>query len=40
MGLLPEDRPLTGAEVGMILGLAALLVLCCLGTVVISAFAG
>jgi Flp pilus assembly pilin Flp len=40
MGLFPEDRPLTGMEVGLILGLAALLVLCCLGTVVVSAFTG
>ena len=40
MGLLPEDRPLTGAEVGMILGLAALLVVCCLGVSALSVFAG
>ena len=40
MGLLPEDRPLTGAEVGMIIALAALLVACCLGVTVISVFAG
>jgi hypothetical protein len=40
MGLLPEDRPLTGMEVGLILGLAALLVLCCVGVSVVSVFAG
>lgn len=36
MGLLPENRPLTGMEVGLILGLAALLVLCCLGVSALS----
>lgn len=36
MGLLPEHRPLTGMEVGLILGLAALLVLCCLGASALS----
>lgn len=40
MGLLPEHRPLTGAEVGMIIALAALVVLCCLGVTVISVFSG
>ena len=40
MGLFPEDRPLTGAEVGLVIAVVALVVLCCLGTVVISAFAG
>lgn len=36
MGLLPENRPLTGAEVGMIIALAALLVACCLGVSALS----
>jgi len=36
--LIPENRPLTGMEVGMIIALAALLVLCCLGVTAISVF--
>jgi hypothetical protein len=36
MGLLPEDRPLTGMEAGLILGLALLVVLCCLGVSALS----
>ena len=36
MGLLPEDRPLTGMEVGLILGLAAILALCCVGVSALS----
>lgn len=40
MKLFPENRPLTGAEVGLLLGLAALLVLCCLGVSALSLFTG
>jgi hypothetical protein len=37
--LFPEHRPLTGAEVGMVVTLAALLVLCCLGVSALSLLA-
>lgn len=39
MKLFPERRALTGAEVGMIVALAALVVLCCLGTTALSLLA-
>jgi hypothetical protein len=32
------DRPLTGMEAGMVLGVVALVVLCCLGVVVLGIF--
>lgn len=38
MKLLPEHRPLTGMEVGMVIALAALVVLCCLGVTALSVF--
>lgn len=39
MKLFPENRPLTGAEVGLVIAVAALLVLCCLGTTALSLLA-
>ena len=36
MGLLPENRPLTGAEVGLVIAVIALVVLCCLGVSALS----
>jgi hypothetical protein len=36
MGLFPEHRPLTGAEVGLVIAVVALVVLCCLGASALS----
>lgn len=35
--LLP-DRPMTGAEVGMVVAIVAMIVLCCLGAMVLGVF--
>ena len=32
------DRPLSGTEVGMVLGVVTLVVMCCLGVVVLGIF--
>jgi hypothetical protein len=38
--LFPEHRALTGAEVGLCIAVAALVVLCCLGVSALSVFTG
>lgn len=40
MKLFPENRPLTGAEVGLVIAVVALVVLCCLGVSALSVFTG